>query len=252
MNEHFWCWFFRKVALEEQIILPNLGTFSLCYESTKTYPIKSPVREQGPNMSYDDEGGYYFQGYSYRDVVRESSYRLQARVRIRFRPTGTFRADLKQVIIEKKRPQKQPHVHRWGGDRSPKTAVLVWGSKMKDPSELSLHRRLIWSYHQDKGLSLLDAAAQVSSALHHFATSLLGYSNRYSIEPGTAHMTSECFASVVYGRMASNKADGKRGPLRYTRFWDPKTGNRVSIPIWRVRLIIPQPFLVSILAEQNI
>ena len=86
MNEKFWNWFFRKVIREEQIILPHLGTFSLCYEPQKTYPIPYTTRIKERNMRYDDEGGYYFAGYSYNDVNREYTHTIHARLRIRFAP----------------------------------------------------------------------------------------------------------------------------------------------------------------------
>ena len=249
MNEVFWKWFFRKVVVEEQIILPNLGTFSLCFESEKRYLIRYPVREKGPDMRFDDEGGYYFDGNSYRDVIQEKSHHIQARLRIRFRPTGRFRSDLKKLIILGERPEMHSHQYRWGGDRNPKMAVLTWGVKVKDPSKLSLHRRLIWSYHQDKQVSLSEAASQVSFSLNHFATSLMGYNNREN-EPSVAHLTPNIFASVVYGRKASTKPDGKRGSLQYRSRYT-KDGS-IKIPRWRVRIMLPQKFLVSIFSEQNI
>ena len=251
MNERFWLWFFGKVVLEEKVILPNLGTFSVCYAARKTYQIKEPVRERRPQMSYDDEGGYYYDGHQYMNVVQGRTYTLAPRMRIRFRPTGTFRADLKQVITERKRPPMDAKNNRWGGGRSPATDVLVWGIKVNDPTKLSLHRRLIWSYHKEKSLPLIEAATEVSNALRHFATGLLGTSKYGTVEPGVAHLTPDIFASVVYGRPAKTKANHQRGPVQNHFCWG-KNGGTLRIHRWRVRLTVPQYLLVSILAKQNL
>jgi len=215
MSNHFWFWFLRKICSSQRITLPNVGTFSVVFSEKKTINMiwKSSI------LAANQDDGQWSETIP---DLRETT--IPRRAYIRFRPTGHLKTSIKEFLHKRGAQGKRCYT----GDHNPVVSVVRWGkyvSKDKDISNLSQHRKLIWWYHLDHSVSLLEAARVVSNNLQDMGNKIANH--------GFARLGDGMRIQIVRGRK---------------NIWNKEE----NLNRWRTRFSVPQGYIIQAISDLNI
>ncbi|MBM76556.1 MAG: hypothetical protein CMK59_14205 [Proteobacteria bacterium] len=199
MSNEFWSWFVRKVCSKQRITLPNVGTFSVVFSKQKSI---LDICEMWGN-----------------DCPTINAVTIPRKVYVRFRPTGNLKLSIKNSSQPKR---------CYTGDRDPVVSAARWGPyvrKTKNTSNLSQHRKLIWWYHQENQISLIQAAKIVGTQLQFMGKEL-------SLQ-GRVNLGNGMFIHIIRGK--KNVYQHSNNPNR-----------------WRARFSIPQEDIIQSISSLNI